>query len=87
MIRQIKDRQYALRFEGKPGEKLEYVERILAVGIDYHKDDTDKKHECKVEVLRDRQASFRLRAILSFWQVADEVSGMIYCTRRCVVAA
>lgn len=53
-VRQIKDRQYALRFEGKLGEKPEYTGRILAVGIAYHKDNKDKKHECKVEVLRDR---------------------------------
>ena len=38
-IQQIKDRQYALRFEGKFGEKAEYTGRILAVGIAYHKDD------------------------------------------------
>jgi len=31
-IRQIKERQYALRFEGKIGEKPEYTGRILAVG-------------------------------------------------------
>ncbi|HJA93703.1 MAG TPA: ATP-binding protein [Candidatus Eisenbergiella merdipullorum] len=53
-IQQIKDRQYALRFEGKIGEKPEYTGRILAVGIAYYKDDTSKKHECRVEVLRDR---------------------------------
>ena len=53
-IRQIKDRHYALRFEGKLGEKPEYTGRILAVGIAYHKDDEKKRHECKVEVLRER---------------------------------
>ena len=70
-IRQIKDRQYALRFEGrcapvahvlaptevkrrKFGENPEYTGRILAVGIAYNKDDEDKRHECKVEVLRER---------------------------------
>ena len=41
-IQQIKDRQYALRFEGKFGEKAEYTGRILAVGIAYHKDDIQK---------------------------------------------
>lgn len=54
-IRQIKDRQYALRFEGKFGEKQEYTGRILAVGIAYHKDDEKKRHECRVEVLRGRK--------------------------------
>lgn len=53
-IRQIKERHYALRFEGKLGEKPEYTGRILAVGIAYHKDDEKKRHECKVEVLRER---------------------------------
>lgn len=52
-IRQIKDRQYALKFQGKIGEKPEYAGRILAVGIAYHKDNV-KRHECKVEVLRER---------------------------------
>lgn len=53
-IRQIKERQYALRFEGKIGEKPEYTGRILAVGIAYDKDDKMKLHECKVEVLREK---------------------------------
>lgn len=53
-IQQIKDRQYALRFEGKIGEKPMYTGRILAVGIAYDKNDENKRHECKVEVLRER---------------------------------
>lgn len=53
-IQQIKDRQYALRFEGKFGENPEYTGRILAVGIAYQKQDGKKRHECKVEVLRER---------------------------------
>lgn len=53
-IQQIKDRQYALCFEGKFGEKPEYTGRILAVGIAYMKDDEKKRHQCKVEVLRER---------------------------------
>lgn len=48
-IRQIKDREYALRFKGKLGEKARYTGRILAVGIGYSK--KTKKHSCKVEVL------------------------------------
>lgn len=51
-IQQIKDRQYALRFEGKFGENPEYTGRILAVGITYNKDDQNRRHECKVEILR-----------------------------------
>ena len=53
-IQQIKDRQYALRFEGKFGVEPEYTGRILAVGIAYNKSDKNKRHECKVEVLRER---------------------------------
>lgn len=53
-IQQIKDRQYALRFEGKIGEKPEYTGRVLAVGIAYDKNDRTKHHQCKVEVLRER---------------------------------
>lgn len=48
-IRQIKDREYALRFRGKLGEKGRYTGRILAVGIAYNR--ADKKHCCKIEVL------------------------------------
>ncbi|MCD8109601.1 MAG: ATP-binding protein [Clostridiales bacterium] len=53
-IEQIKDRQYVLRFMGKPGQKPEYTGRVLAVGIAYHRKDTAKRHECRVEVLRDK---------------------------------
>ncbi len=56
-IRQIKDRGYALRLEGKFGENPEYTGRILAVGIAYHKSDGTKRHECRVEVLRERRPS------------------------------
>lgn len=48
-IRQIKDRNYALRFRGKLGETPTYTGRILAVGIGYYKE--EKRHECKVEVI------------------------------------
>ena len=53
-ILQIKDRRYALRFEGKISGKPEYTGRILAVGIAYDKNDPQKRHECKVEVLREK---------------------------------
>lgn len=53
-IDQIKDRKYVLRFEGKIGEKPEYTGRILAVGIAYNKEDKKKRHQCMVEVLRER---------------------------------
>ena len=48
-IKQIKEKKYALRFEGKLGEKSRYTGRILAVGIGYDKH--QKKHSCKVEIL------------------------------------
>lgn len=54
MVNKIKERQYALRFEGKISEKPEYTGRVLAVGIAYNKDDKTKQHKCKVEVLRER---------------------------------
>lgn len=53
-IAQIVERQYALRFEGRIGERPEYTGRILAVGIAYNKEDPRKRHECKVKVLRER---------------------------------
>lgn len=46
-IEQIKNKDYALRFKGKLGEKPIYTGRILAVGISYSKE--TKQHECRVE--------------------------------------
>lgn len=56
-IRQIKDRKYALKFQGKLGELPMYTGRILAVGIAYDNKnqldpETSKKHTCKVGILR-----------------------------------
>ena len=48
-IRQIKEKQYALRFAPKLGETPKYTGRILAVGIAYDKE--TKKHSCRLEVL------------------------------------
>ncbi|NBI64755.1 hypothetical protein D3Z38_17345 [Clostridiales bacterium] len=48
-IRQIKDKDYALKFRGKLGEKQTDTGRVLAVGISYSK--KTKRHSCKVEVL------------------------------------
>jgi hypothetical protein len=50
-LQQIKDRKYALKLEGKLGEKPKYTGRILGVGISYHK--KTKVHTCKIEVLRE----------------------------------
>lgn len=54
-IKQIKDRQYALNFDGRLGQEPGYTGRILAVGIAYDRKDERKRHECKVEVLREKK--------------------------------
>lgn len=48
-IAQIRNRNYALRFKGKMGEKPKYTGKILAVGISYNR--KTKEHSCKVEAL------------------------------------
>ena len=48
-IRQIKEKDYALRLKGKLGEKSKYTGRILGVGISYSKE--TKEHFCKIEIL------------------------------------
>lgn len=48
-ILQIKEKQYALKFEGKIGASSPYTGRKLAVGISYDKD--TKKHSCMIEEL------------------------------------
>ncbi len=49
-LQQIKDKKYALKFEGKLGEMPKYTGRILGVGIGYDKE--TKRHSCKIEILR-----------------------------------
>ncbi len=48
-IKQIKDRNYALKFVGKMAEKERYTGSVLLVGIGYDK--KNKDHHCKVERL------------------------------------
>lgn len=48
-VRQIKEKNYALRFKGRLGEQSGYTGRILGVGISY--DRRTKKHGCIVEEL------------------------------------
>ena len=48
-IQQIREKQYALRFRERLGEKRKYTGRVLGVGIGYDK--AGKTHRCKVEVL------------------------------------
>lgn len=45
-IDQIKNKQYAMRFAGKLGEKTP-VGNVLAIGISY--DGKSKVHHCKVQ--------------------------------------
>lgn len=54
-IAQIIDRNYAMKFYGMAGQQPQYTGRILAIGIAYEKG-TGKKHCCKIEILRNRQA-------------------------------
>lgn len=48
-VRQIKEKGYALRFQGKLGDDKIYTGDILAIGIGYWKD--SKEHKCKIEKL------------------------------------
>lgn len=48
-IAHIKEKEYALRFQGKTAERKEYTGHILAVGISYNS--KTKEHECKIEQL------------------------------------
>lgn len=48
-IQQIKDKNYALRFKGKLGERRKYTGRILAVGITYNR--KTKEHFCGIQVI------------------------------------
>ena len=49
-IEQIKQKKYALNFEGTLGQTSKYTGRVLGVGIAYDKN--TKKHSCKIEVLK-----------------------------------
>ncbi|MCD8119467.1 MAG: ATP-binding protein [Lachnospiraceae bacterium] len=49
-LKQIRQKQYALKFQGKLGEPPKTSGRILLVGIGYYK--KDKVHRCKIEVAK-----------------------------------
>jgi hypothetical protein len=51
-LKQIKERQYALKFEGRLGENPKYTGRVIAVGIAYDKG--SKVHECEIEIVREK---------------------------------
>jgi len=48
-LQQIKDKNYALKFQGKMGEPPKTTGRIILVGIGYYR--KDKVHRCRIEVL------------------------------------
>ncbi|MCD8054918.1 MAG: PD-(D/E)XK nuclease domain-containing protein [Lachnospiraceae bacterium] len=48
-LKQIKEKQYALKFQGKIGEAPKTTGRIILVGIGYRR--KDKVHRCRIEVL------------------------------------
>jgi len=48
-LKQIKDKNYALKFQGKLGEQPKTTGRIILVGIGYCR--KDKVHRCKIEIL------------------------------------
>ncbi|MCC8045769.1 MAG: ATP-binding protein [Clostridiales bacterium] len=49
-IRQIKDRKYLLKFQGRMAEKKRHTGRVLLVGIGYSR--KKKDHHCKVEIVK-----------------------------------
>ncbi|MCD7862552.1 MAG: ATP-binding protein [Lachnospiraceae bacterium] len=49
-LKQIKNRNYALKFQGKLGEQPKTTGRIILVGIGYWR--KDKVHRCRIEILK-----------------------------------
>lgn len=43
-----------MNFEGRLGDEPKYTGRILAVGIAYNRKDPGKRHECEIEILREK---------------------------------
>ncbi len=48
-LKQIKDKNYALKFQGKIGEQPKTTGRVILVGIGYWR--KDKVHRCRIEML------------------------------------
>lgn len=48
-LQQIKDKNYAMKFQGKVGEQPRTTGRIILVGIGYNR--KDKVHRCRIEVV------------------------------------
>lgn len=57
-LRQIKEKQYVLRFAPRMGEVQKFTGRILAVGIAY--DRQTKHHVCEMEVLKEAASPYRI---------------------------
>ncbi|MCD7841137.1 MAG: hypothetical protein LUG56_01565 [Lachnospiraceae bacterium] len=49
-LQQIKDKNYALKFQGKIGEQPKTTGRIILVGIGYSR--RGKVHRCRIEVVQ-----------------------------------
>ncbi|MCD8398462.1 MAG: ATP-binding protein [Lachnospiraceae bacterium] len=49
-LQQIKDKNYALKFQGKIGEQPKTTGRVILVGIGYSR--RDKVHRCRIEVMQ-----------------------------------
>ncbi|MCD7818508.1 MAG: ATP-binding protein [Lachnospiraceae bacterium] len=47
-LKQIKDKNYPLKFQGKLGEQSKTTGRIILVGIGYYR--KDKVHQCRIEI-------------------------------------
>ncbi|MCD7745261.1 MAG: ATP-binding protein [Lachnospiraceae bacterium] len=52
-LKQIKQKKYAMKFQGKLGEMPKTTGRIILVGIGYYK--KSKQHRCKIEILNSLQ--------------------------------
>ncbi|MCD8009881.1 MAG: ATP-binding protein [Lachnospiraceae bacterium] len=48
-LKQIRDKNYALKFQGKLGEPRKTTGRIILVGIGYNR--KDKEHRCRIEMI------------------------------------
>ena len=69
-IEQIKNKNYALRFKGKLGEKAMHMGRILAVGISYNR--KTKKHSSKVEDITSFYSESNMAHLQSSWETVTK---------------
>lgn len=57
-LQQIREKNYALKFQGKLGEQPKTTGRILLVGIGYNR--RNKIHRCKIEAVESPVCNFFL---------------------------